>query len=152
MLRRFGDRSHCFCLLEKIKQSNRRLALMNKDWCTATCLILYLVWFCGFIALILLGHTVGGFGCLEQVLYSIRVLAIPHSKHRHVAETTALNVSDLWCLAMMLPSLTSVDLAHNNLFSVSPHILQSSPHLRVINLSHNSISALRGNSSDIIFC
>ena len=49
---------------------------------------------------------------------------------------------------MLLPALTSLDLSHNNLYAVSPHILQSSPLLRIINLSHNSISAIRGDTAN----
>ena len=47
---KLGPQPASFCLLVIKKQINRRLALMNIDWCTATWPILYLVWFCVFIA------------------------------------------------------------------------------------------------------
>ena len=55
---KLGPQPASFCLLVIKKQINRRLALMNNDWCTATLHILYLVWFCDFIAPINSPHSV----------------------------------------------------------------------------------------------
>ena len=55
---KLGPQPASFCLLVIKKQINRRLALMNNDWCTATWPILYLVWFCNFIAPINSPHAV----------------------------------------------------------------------------------------------
>ena len=77
-----------------------------------------------------------------QVLHSIVFVSLPSLQTLNLSHNQIHTVSEG---AFVLPSLVELDLSHNAMTEAPPHLFDTSPHIEVIQFSHNSLSRLLGN-------
>ena len=69
------------------------------------------------------------------------LVTFPGLEHLNLSHNSIHTVSPA---AFSLPSLVTMDMSHNNIFEASYFMFDTSPKLKIINFSNNSISSLLG--------